>query len=79
MNQILSLLGQHPTIDAAVAAYVLIAAVETMPTAGDARPVGTKLYAWLYSFLHLISNKVEQKYPSLQVPNVPANNGVIKP
>jgi hypothetical protein len=71
MNPLLNFLSQHQTADLLVAGYVLIAAVETMPSADDARPVKTKLYAWLYSFLHLVMNKVEQKYPSLQAPQNP--------
>jgi hypothetical protein len=69
MDQLLPLLAQHPTVDLMVAGYFLIAAVETMPEAGDPRPLGTKLYAWFYSFMHLVMNKVEAKYPQLQTPN----------
>lgn len=69
MNGLENLILQHPTTDLAIVAYLLVAAVETMPAAGDPRPKGTQLYAWLYSFLHLIMNKVEQKVPSSN-PNV---------
>jgi len=45
--------------------YFFTALVATMPEPGDPRPVSVKVYEWIFNFLHLVSNKVVQKYPKI--------------
>jgi hypothetical protein len=68
MNDLIQAIAQHPATDAFVFLYAFTAAVSTMPAPDDPRPFKAKLYGWMYSFLHLIMNKVEEKHPAT-IPN----------
>lgn len=62
-------LAQHSVAALAVAAYVLVALVSTMPAKNTpwSGQVGPILYAWFYDFLHMLLNAAEKRYPGLGV------------
>ena len=63
-----SFISAHWAGIAFVSLYVFLALVATMPAPGDARPVWTKLYEWLYDFLHVLSNKIVERHPQAALP-----------
>jgi hypothetical protein len=75
----------HPTTWALGSAYVFTAMINSLPEPGSGRPVGAMLYQWLYDFLHVLSNRVVQKYPQMSVPahqvtaQIPAQNVSMHP
>ena len=60
----LNIITQHPAAVALVAAYFLIALVNTMPGKGVTWD-GQTVYAWFYDFVHVLLNAAEKKYPAL--------------
>ena len=47
----------------AIAAYLYLALVSSLPDPGDPRPVSQKVYQTVYTMLHILSNRVVVKYP----------------
>ena len=74
------IVGHIGTI-AAVAAYLYLALVSSLPDPGDPRPVSQKVYQTVYTMLHILSNRVVVKYPPPVAPApsstpVPPTQGV---
>lgn len=66
MFNIFDSINAHPTTWALGAAYLFTAAINALPEPGSNKAVGVLLYQWLFDFLHVLSNRVVQKYPQAQ-------------
>ena len=55
----------HQTVILFGLAYAGLGLIACLPVPGDPRPFSTKLYETLYTFLHLMSNKIVDKHPNL--------------
>lgn len=53
----------HPTTWALGAAYFFTGAINALPEPGTNLPASTLMYHWLYDFLHVLSNRVQHRYP----------------
>jgi hypothetical protein len=58
-------IAAHLTTISALAIYMFLGLISSLPVPGDPRPVSTKFYETLYNFLHLMSNRIVEKSPKL--------------
>ena len=65
---LVSSISAHPTTWALGSAYVAVAMINSLPEPGSGKPAGVLMYQWLFDFLHVLSNRVVQKYPQMSVP-----------
>lgn len=60
-------IAAHPTAWALSAAYVFTGAINALPEPGTNLPWQSLLYHWVYDFLHVLSNRVQKRYPQTDV------------
>lgn len=65
VNKILEFVVANRVAFALGAAYFFVAFANSIPDPDDPRPFGVKVYATLYTLIHLLSNKVVEKRPAL--------------
>lgn len=68
LDSVFTSITTHPTTWSLGVAYVFVAAVNALPEPGQKVPSVSVFYEWLYTFLHVLTNRVVQKFPQMSVP-----------